>query len=198
MLRPDCSVELVERFLDDAAALELEQRLRSELDWEQRSIVLFGRSVAQPRLIAWGGDLPYRYSGQTLEPRALPPSLQAVLVDVSNRTGVDWNHVLVNRYRDGQDSMGWHADAEPELGPDPPVATLSLGATRRFLLRPRRPAGVEERRAFELSNGSLLLMAGATQRHYVHCIPRSAGVLAERISLTFRRISREPSARRVS
>jgi alkylated DNA repair dioxygenase AlkB len=96
--------------------------------------------------------------------------------------------VLVNRYRDGRDSMGWHADAEPELGEDPPLATLSLGTVRRFLLKPRRASAGAERRVFELGPGSLLLMTGATQRHYVHCLPRAAGVADERLSLTFRRV----------
>jgi alkylated DNA repair dioxygenase AlkB len=88
--------------------------------------------------------------------------------------------------------MGWHADAEPELGADPPVATLSLGATRRFLLKPRGTSKRTGRFALTLVAGSLLLMGGATQRHYVHCLPRQAGLLEGRISLTFRRILPSP------
>jgi alkylated DNA repair dioxygenase AlkB len=198
VLREDCLVELEERLLSPAQACGLEQRLRETLVWEQRSIVLFGKTVLQPRLIAWGGALPYRYSGQTLEPRPLTVELEQACRRVSARAGVEFNHVLVNRYRDGRDSMGWHADDEPELGADPPVATLSLGATRRFCIQPRRAGraraapGSEAaglgRVTFELHAGSLLLMAGATQRHYVHSIPRAAALGDERISLTFRRI----------
>ena len=112
--------------------------LRGELEWEQREIVLFGRRILQPRLIAWAGEVGYRYSGQTLEPRAFTPAARRLLERVRAEAGTPFNHVLVNRYRTGEDSMGLHADDEPELGPDPRVATVSLGAGRRFLVKPRR------------------------------------------------------------
>src|SRR5262252_2414845 len=127
--------------------------LRDELDWEQREIVIFGRRVLQPRLIAWAGELGYRYSGQTLEPREYTPAARRLLERVRARVGAPFNHVLANRYRSGDDSMGFHADDEPELGPDPVVATVSLGATRRLTLVPRRPRD-GERRAVELLSGS--------------------------------------------
>src|SRR6185369_2643492 len=117
---------------------ELFAAMRDELAWTEREIVLFGRRVLQPRLIAWAGELPYRYSGQTLEPRAATPTVAALMARVSAAVGVAFDHLLANRYRDGRDSMGLHADDEPELGLDPTVATLSLGATRRFVLKPRR------------------------------------------------------------
>jgi alkylated DNA repair dioxygenase AlkB len=163
--------------------------LRVELCWEQRPIVLFGRPVLQPRLVAWAGDVDYRYSGQTLEPRPVPSALARVLACVRERTGTPFNHVLANRYRDGRDSIGFHADDERELGPDPVVATVSLGATRRFVLKPRRKtAGAAM--ALELRHGSLVVMGGACQRHYVHGVPRQPDIRDERISLTFRRIVR--------
>jgi alkylated DNA repair dioxygenase AlkB len=165
--------------------------VRDELRWEQRAIVLFGRRVLQPRLVAWAGDVGYRYSGQTLEPRPVTPAVRALLARVCARTGVAFNHVLANRYRGGDDSMGLHADDEPELGPDPVVATLSLGATRRFVVRPRRK-GEPTRHDVDLGHGSLLVMGGTCQRHYVHGVPRQAGVTGERISLTFRRLLRPP------
>src|SRR5262249_9054910 len=112
--------------------------LCGELAWEQGEIVLCGRRVLQPRLIAWAGDLGYRYSGQTLEPRPFTPTAERLLERVRETVGTLFNHVLVNRYRDGADSMGLHADDEPELGRDPILATVSLGAPRRFVLRPRR------------------------------------------------------------
>lgn len=102
-----------------------------------------------------------------------------------------FNHVLVNRYRDGADSIGLHADDEPELGPDPIVATLSLGATRRFVLKPRR-ARLGPGHALDVAHGSLLVMGGTCQRHFVHGVPRQAGAAGERISLTFRRLLRAP------
>ena len=163
------------------------EALRHELAWEQREVVLFGRRVLQPRLIAWAGDLGYRYSGQTLEPRAFTPAVERLLWRVRERTGVRFNHVLVNRYRDGSDSMGFHADDEPELGEDPVVASLSLGVPRRLVLKPRRPHG-GERHTLDLGRGSLLVMGGTCQRDYYHGVPRQPGVLGERMSLTFRKI----------
>jgi alkylated DNA repair dioxygenase AlkB len=165
--------------------------LRDELTWEQREIVLFGRRILQPRLIAWAGDLGYRYSGQTLEPRAFTPTAGRLLARVRAQTGVPFNHVLANRYRSGDDSMGLHADDEPELGPDPLVAIVSLGAARRLVVKPRRKHD-RERHDLELGPGALLVMGGTCQRHYVHGVPRQAGTGGERISLTFRRLLRAP------
>jgi alkylated DNA repair dioxygenase AlkB len=166
--------------------------LRDELAWEQRVIVLFGRRVLQPRLIAWAGDLGYRYSGQTLEPRPATPGVQELFGRVRARTGARFNHVLANRYRSGDDSMGLHADDEPELGPDPVVAIVSLGAPRRLVVRPRRRSG-RERHDLDLGSGSLLVMGGTCQRHYVHGVPRQPGLARERISLTFRHLLRPPA-----
>jgi alkylated DNA repair dioxygenase AlkB len=165
--------------------------LREELAWEHREIVLFGRRVLQPRLIAWAGSLGYRYSGQTLEPRAPTPTTAALMARVVEHTRVPFNHVLVNRYRDGADSIGLHADDEPELGLDPIVATLSFGATRRFVLKPRR-ARLGRNHSLDVEHGSLLVMGGTCQRHYVHGVPRQSDVAGERISLTFRRLLRPP------
>ena len=180
-----------EPWLEPGEADRLLTVLRDELAWEQREIVLFGRPILQPRLIAWAGALGYRYSGQTLEPRAPTPALAALTARVNAHTGVTFNHVLANRYRDGSDSIGLHADDEPELGPDPPVATLSLGATRRFVVKPRR-AQRGESRSLDVHHGGLLVMGGTCQRHYVHGVPRQPGVAGERISLTFRRLLRAP------
>lgn len=165
--------------------------LRDELRWEQREIVIFGRRILQPRLIAWAGDLGYRYSGQTLEPRAFTPTAHRLLARARAQCDVPFNHVLVNRYRSGDDSMGLHADDEPELGPDPVVAIVSLGTTRRLVIKPRR---TQDRRRHdqELGHGALLVMGGTFQRHYVHGLPRQARTPGERISLTYRRLLRPP------
>jgi alkylated DNA repair dioxygenase AlkB len=159
--------------------------LQDELQWEQREIVLYGKRIMQPRLIAWAGDRPYRYSGQTLEPRPLTPSLRLVLEAAHARTHVPFNHVLVNRYRNGLDSMGFHADDEAELGENPLVATVSLGTTRRFVLRPRRGRDLEPL-SYDLEHGCLLIMGGTCQRQYHHGIPKQPAVRTERVSLTFR------------
>ena len=175
------------RWLSRDAADEALAALRDELGWEQREIVLFGRRVLQPRLIAWAGDLGYRYSGQTLEPRPFTPAAERLLARVREETGVLFNHVLANRYRTGADSMGLHADDEPELGPDPVVATVSLGVARRLVVRPRRKRD-GARHDLELGHGALLVMGGTCQRHYVHGVPRQLGIEGERISLTFRQL----------
>jgi alkylated DNA repair dioxygenase AlkB len=190
--------ELHEAWLAPADSARWQADLVRELRWEQRHIVLFGKPLLQPRLIAWAGELPYRYSGQTLEPRPWPAALAARLAElcarVSEASGAAFNHVLVNRYRDGKDSMGYHADAEPELGADPVVSTLSLGQTRRFLLRAERRARGERALALPLSAGSLLVMGGTCQRHYRHAIAREeAAAVGERLSLTFRRLLQAPA-----
>ncbi len=179
-------------WLDRAAADDLERALAEELSFEQREVELFGKSIVQPRLIAWAGTVPYRYSGRTLEPRAFPPALAALRVTVSDLCEVEFNHALINRYRDGNDSMGLHADAEPELGSNPVVASLSLGATRRFVIRHKRKN--DDRRELELCHGSLLVMGGAMQHHYRHGLPRTKKPVGQRINVTFRRLLRAPGA----
>jgi alkylated DNA repair dioxygenase AlkB len=165
--------------------------LRDELDWEQREIVIFGRRILQPRLIAWAGDLGYRYSGQTLEPRPFTPTGRVLLDRVRAALGAAFNHVLINRYRDGADSMGFHADDEPELGPDPFVAIVSLGAARRLVVKARSKRD-PTRHDLVMGHGVLLAMGGSVQRHYVHGIPREPAVNGERISLTFRTLLGAP------
>ena len=144
------------RWLASVDADALLDQLHTQLQWEQRAIVLFGREVMQPRLVAWAGDLPYRYSGKTLPPKPPPPPLELVMRQVSEATGEAFNHVLANRYRDGRDSMGMHSDDEPELGLDPTVASLSLGAPRRFVFVTK--AAPKRRRAIVLEHGSLLVI----------------------------------------
>lgn len=188
-------VEHTSAFVSLAQAPVWQAALTADLGWEQREIVLFGRRVLQPRLIAWAGELPYRYSGQTLPPRPFAGQVASLLELVRNHVGVPFNHVLANRYRDGQDSMGFHADAEAELGPDPVVATLSFGATRTLVVVPRHKRDGEKRR-YPLHGGDLFVMGDTCQRHFHHGIPREARVTAERISLTFRHVLRPPALAR--
>lgn len=181
-------VDLDAAWLAPDEAHRLETALCAELAWESREIVLFGRRILQPRLVAWAGDIDYRYSGQTLPPRAFGPVLRGLVDRVNAHVGVAFNHVLANRYRDGNDSMGMHSDDEPELGGDPVVCSVSFGASRTFLLVPKRRGG--ERLELVLTAGSLLLMDGGCQRHYRHGIPKEPAVREERISLTLRRVLR--------
>ena len=189
-------VDRYEQWLCAEDAARLYELLLGELAWEQRHVVLFGKPVLQPRLIAWAGALPYRYSGQTLPPRPWPASVAGTLGPLLSALqalgGTELNHVLVTRYRDGQDGMGYHADAEPELGPDPLVMTLSLGAPRRFAIK--RHKSQTRARVMLLTSGSLLVMGGSCQHHYRHALLREPAVTAERVSLTFRYLLRAPKA----
>lgn len=179
-------------FLDAEAASAVYDTLLHELSWEQREIVLFGKRIPQPRLIAWAGHLGYRYSGQTLEAREPTPTLRTLTERVTQATGLRFNHVLVNRYRSETDSMGFHSDDEPELGPEPQLASLSLGATRRLLIRPKKKSTPVELSSLALDHGDLLVMGGAFQRELRHGVPRSKTPAGQRINLTFRRLLQAP------
>lgn len=173
-------------WLAPAEAEDLFAELRRQVAWEVHRIRLFGREVDSPRLSSWIGDADavYRYSGTQFEPQPWLPVLQPIRARLARELGVGFNSVLANLYRGGADAMGWHSDDEPELGAAPVIASLSLGAPRRFLLRHRQEP--DRKLALELVSGSLLVMAGETQRHYRHALPRTRRVVGERINLTFR------------
>ena len=175
-------------WLPAARADTLFDALLAQVPWEIHRIRLFGREVDSPRLSCWMGDADatYRYSGVRHAPRPWLPALDEVRERLYREAGIGFNSVLLNRYRDGRDAMGWHSDDEAELGPEPVIASLSLGATRRFVLKHRGEPSC--RLALELEHGSLLLMSRATQRNYRHALPRTAKAVGERINLTFRRI----------
>lgn len=185
----DGRASLVEGFYPAEVAQALFETLLAELAWESEEIVFFGKRVLVPRLICWYGDAAavYRYSGVEHEPKPWTPTLQKIREDVSQTCGVAFNSVLGNLYRDGNDSMGWHADNEPELGPKPVVASLSFGATRLFKLRHNRSRETVDA---TLQNGSLLIMSGTLQSHWRHAVPKTKMTVEPRINLTFRRISR--------
>ena len=173
-------------FLGPAEAAAAFAALRQAIPWEVHRIRLFGRTVDSPRLSAWIGDpgAAYRYSGTTFEPHPWPPALLALRDRIALAAGSPLNSALANLYRDGRDYMGWHSDDERTLGPRPTIASLSLGATRRFRLAGRAdPAATLD---LELAAGSLLLMRGDTQRTMRHALPRTARPVGERINLTFR------------
>jgi alkylated DNA repair dioxygenase AlkB len=170
-------------------AWELFRELREGIDWRQEEVLVFGRRHAVPRLVAWYGDpgARYTYSGTPHEPLPWTPALERIRHRVQAIAVCEFNAVLLNLYRDGRDGMGWHADDEAELGPEPVIASVSLGAARRFCLRHRKRRGL--RTDFALPHGSLLLMSGATQRNWVHSVPKTAAPVGERINLTFRRVA---------
>jgi len=163
--------------------------LRSQVRWQQEQILIFGQRRLVPRLVAWHGDAgaSYVYSGTEHHPEPWTPALERIRDRVGALTGAGFNAVLLNLYRDGRDGMGWHADDEPELGRNPVIASVSLGATRRFCLRHRRREGLKL--DLPLPHGSLLCMSGATQHHWLHALPKTRLPVAERINLTFRLVA---------
>lgn len=185
---PDAELAFETQWLTLAAADALFAELREVIAWECHRIRLFGREHASPRLSCWIGDpdASYRYSGTRFEPQPWPAALLPIRTRLREELRVDFNSVLANLYRDGRDAMGWHSDNEPELGAQPAIASLSLGATRRFVLKHRGDPA--RKLALDLPHGSLLVMSGDTQRNYRHALPRTAKPVGARINLTFRRI----------
>lgn len=159
--------------------------LMEKVDWKQEGMMMYGKPVLFPRLMAWYGDKgsSYAFSGKRYEPAEWIAELSAINRHVSSVAGVVFNSVLLNRYRSGNDSMGWHADDEPELGRNPVIASVNFGATRRFMFR-HQQAGLKYE--LNLAHGSLLIMKGSLQHYWQHQVPKTAKPLAERINLTFR------------
>ncbi|HTB72365.1 MAG TPA: alpha-ketoglutarate-dependent dioxygenase AlkB [Polyangiaceae bacterium] len=176
-------------WLARADADALLQDLRSGVDWKQGVITMFGRELPEPRLTAWFGEADYTYSGRTLRAAPWPDSLAALRARVEGASGARFNAALLNLYRDGRDSMGLHSDDEPELGPNPTIASVSLGAERRFVLVPKKKAARQKTLEVPLGHGSLVVMAGACQHNYRHGVPRQPGSAGERINLTFRKVT---------
>lgn len=162
--------------------------------WQQEPIQMFGKWVLQPRLTAYVGDSEARYSYAGAEQRIRPWTPELLKVrgqlerEVANRlalSGVSFNGVLLNAYRTGEDGMGWHQDNEPELGREPVIASLSLGASRRFSIRAKNGTALWD---LILEPGSLLLMHGRSQVDFQHSLPKTRLSVAQRINLTFRQI----------
>lgn len=169
--------------LGPPAADELFARLQRDVEWRQERA--YGRPM--PRLNAWFADpgVAYAYSGLRFVGTGWPEWLLPVKQIVEKVAAASFNSLLLNRYRDGQDSIGFHSDAEPELGPNPLIATLSLGAEREFVLKHRSN---KETKTYQLHHGSLLVMGGSTQHFWLHGVPKTRTLTTERISLTYRQI----------
>ncbi len=190
---PDAELRLWPAFIDADESTRLRHRWLSQLAWQQPQIRLYGRAVAIPRMQLWMGDADahYRYSATLFQPEPWRPDVHQLAERISKVAGQAFNSVLLNLYRDGQDAMGWHSDDEPELGREPLIASLSLGASRRFQLAHRhQPYKLE----IVLNDGDLLVMSGPTQHHWRHAIPRQANCHQARINLTFRRIMPHPGS----
>lgn len=182
-------VTLIHHWLSPDEAERLMGLLIREIQWEQSTINLYGKPVKIPRLNAWYGDsrARYQYSGTVFDPLPWSDSLKTLKHLIEEATGDEFNSVLANMYRDGNDSVAWHSDNEPELGRNPVIASVSLGQSRRFLLKHRKDRDLGSIR-LELSSGDLLLMRGETQHHWLHSVPKVAKSVGPRINLTFRKV----------
>lgn len=188
LIKRDGSLYFYPDFLTAIEADRLYKSLYTEIDWQQYNIKIFGKSIAQPRLCAWYGNagMNYSYSGLHLEPNAYTPELLRLKNRVSEYTKVEFNSVLLNLYRDNKDSMGWHSDDEKELGSDPFIASVSLGATRLFSVKHKHDKMLKG--SLRLTHGSLLTMGNGMQKYWQHAIPKSNTFCLPRINLTFRKI----------
>jgi alkylated DNA repair dioxygenase AlkB len=191
---PDADLRYFPDFYSAAEANHLFTSLESETPWRQDTIRIAGLQRLQPRLSAWYGDsdAAYTYSGLHL----VPLTWTAPLLDIKSKLeaicATSFNSVLLNYYRDQQDSMGWHSDDEAELGPTPIIASLTLGADREFALKHKNRKAL--RHKIKLTHGSLLIMQGLTQTHWLHAIAKEKDAVGPRINLTFRRIFTDHSA----
>jgi alkylated DNA repair dioxygenase AlkB len=174
-----------------APADDVMRHLIDEVPWKAEKIVVWGKTVLQPRLTAWYGDpgKSYTYSGLHLEPLPWTPILRDIKGRVEAVVGDAFNSVLLNYYRDHRDSMGLHSDDEPELGKRPMIASLSLGEKRLFILKHKTRKNLQPVR-LKLASSSLLLMKGDTQRHWKHGIEKERRPCGPRVNLTFRRLHR--------
>jgi alkylated DNA repair dioxygenase AlkB len=186
---PEAEVALDPTWLRGSDADGLLADLLVTIPWQVHRLRMFGREVDSPRLSCWIGDpdASYRYSGVRFQPNRWPDALRPLRKRLQSELRIDFNSVLANLYRDGRDRMGWHSDDERELGARPVIASISLGATRRFVLKRRDDPSIKLE--LDLPPGSLLVMAGNTQKHYRHALPATAKPIGPRINLTFRQVT---------
>ena len=186
---PDASLVFDPNFLPREEGDRLFTVLQEETPWRQDEIRIFGKTYLQPRLTALYGNNgnSYSYSGITMEPLPFTPELRALKAMVEQNCGHEFTTCLLNLYRNGSDSNGWHADDETALGPNPVIASVSLGATRAFHLKHRSQKSLRYR--MQLEHGSLLIMEGPMQHHWLHQVPKTRRPVLPRINLTFRNIA---------
>jgi alkylated DNA repair dioxygenase AlkB len=172
-------------FFDKPSSDNYLKVLLDSIDWKQEKMNMYGKELLFPRLTAWYGDndKPYSFSGITLQPQQWTKELLEIKRKVETKVDASFNSVLLNRYRNGNDSISWHTDAEKELGKNPIIASVNFGATREFQLR---HIHTKEKLSIELSHGSLLIMLGELQHFWQHQIPKTKKPVRERINLTFR------------
>lgn len=185
---PDARLRYFENFFSATEAIYLFNQLLNKIPWQQDPITIFGKTYDQPRLTALhaNNSNPYSYSGITMYPNKMTAELTEIQNRITSVTPVKFTSVLLNLYRDGKDSNGWHADNEKELGKSPVIASVSFGASRFFHLKHRTIK--DARLKILLKSGSLLVMEEDTQEKWLHQIPKTAKQIGPRINLTFRKI----------
>ena len=184
---PDADISYFHDFIPHDESIQYLETLLAEVAWQQNEIKMFGKVYNEPRLTAWYGDqgLTYKYSGIQLKPTPWTDHLDELKSKVNAAAYTEFNSALLNYYRDGQDSMGYHQDNEPELGLNPVIASLTFGASRIFQLKHITDKSIK-RKDIPLKSGSLLIMAGATQHHWKHQIPKTKIPIGPRLNITFR------------
>ncbi|MEX0290358.1 MAG: alpha-ketoglutarate-dependent dioxygenase AlkB [Flavobacteriaceae bacterium] len=183
---PNSDIRYFPSFFTTEEADHYLRKFRTEVLWQQDDISLFGKNYPQPRLTALYGNngKPYSYSSITMQPRPFSEELLKIKKQLKGYSKAEFTTCLLNLYRNGSDSNGWHADNEKELGQNPEIASISLGHPRYFHLKHRSDASLKQK--ILLEHGSLLLMSGETQHHWLHQIPKTAKPIGPRINLTFR------------
>ncbi|MFI5735118.1 alpha-ketoglutarate-dependent dioxygenase AlkB family protein [Kribbella sp. NPDC051587] len=182
MSLPDC-FELYPAWIEKAEATDLLALLTEQLPWEVQTITMFGRQVPVPRMTAWFGDEAYVYSGVVNVPSPMPQPLRLLNQQLESQCQAEFNSCLANLYRTGDEYVGWHADNEPTLGARPTIASISLGASRDFLIRHEKTGA---KYGVKLSHGDLLVMRAESQSEYKHSLPKRKTVAEPRLNLTFR------------
>ena len=185
---PDAEIEYFPEFFSREKSLNFLPQLLDTIKWKQNTIKMYGKENPVPRLESWYGDpgKSYAYSGIHMEPHTWTEELKEIKGSVEAEAETPFNSVLINYYRNGQDRVAWHSDDEKELGKNPVIGSVSFGAERTFKLRHKQYKENNLKQSIVLKNGSLLLMKGATQHHWMHEIPRTAKPIGPRINLTFR------------
>lgn len=183
---PDAELEYYPHFFDSQSANELFEKLKNEIPWQHDNITVFGKTHPQPRLTALFGNngKKYSYSNIVMQPHTWNPLIMNIKNKIEEVCDENFTTVLLNLYRDGKDSNGWHADNEKELGQNPIIASISFGAERFFHLQ--HNSIKENKLKINLEHGSLLVMKGTTQHFWKHQIPKTAKPIESRINLTFR------------
>ena len=185
---PDSDISIDQDHFDSEIAGNLLRELAEEIPWVQNKIKFYGKESLVPRLESWHGDegMSYTYSGIRMDAKPWTQNLLIIKESIEPIAKTTFNSVLINYYRDGKDRVAWHSDDEKELGKNPVIASVSLGAERKFKLRHKKYKENQLQHEISLRNGSLLLMSGSTQHYWLHEIPRTAKPIGPRINLTFR------------